>query len=1201
VREDSMALASNERIAAAFERAKHKFLVELKDDKIRQEIQTATVDQVYKVIADIQQEQGSKGHLRDLQKISPYLDCIKEYAAVIEVFAQVKPDVIALIWGPIKLLLQWTSVMLRSFDAITKTLGEIGELLPEFKRVNALFGEHAILKEVLVLFFQDILDFYQVCMKFFQMPRKWRHSRILPTSNSKQHTFPGWKTLFQALWPTHYDKVKVVISHINRHTRLLRNEVRLEHIEREHEVRVRAMKHFEEETRRRQHEEFHRIKTDLSPKLYIERYLDLQGRVCRGTEEWLLEDPTFQKWRDMSSIPSDILWLQGIPGAGKTFMASSVAKALSLRAPTRKAIVFLSYNDNPRATASSVLQSFVFQVVSDDYDLQTVVCQSWTAETNQSLEGTTNFLSTILACAGPTYLILDGLDEMERIERSLLLDQLILVLESSNETRLFISSRPEADLVAKLNKRATDLPINKQNTPGIEAFVHDSMRSWFARRGFWPEEKAEIGACLKPLASKAKGMFLYASIVLSSVEDLDHIEDIRQELTVLPETLEDAYGRILQRINESKSTARREKARAILGWIACAPTPLTVQEIQQALSIDVERPSKSGRLFGSLDIVEICGPIVEVVDEYARFVHFTVKEYLFSPQVKGFIQMDLAKLDLASRCITYLCQHHHDLDLSDDQFYENILNGIYVLNWFASNMWDHLTQAYLEETEAEEVATEAVAAQLENLLVTRKNHSSPTIDDEDVSSLYEALSECYPELDSFLHRTKEFRRVTGSSEHRMALDAPWMELDPLTTSRVSSRFYIGLASLPSRNEEELNSNHTRIRRWYGTQPYKCGLLNCSFHRTGFEDVQQRRSHEKHHEKPWKCGIPGCEFEEGGFLSKKMRDDHLERAHKTTARAPSLVRTNTDETGLILVDLAKEGLIDSIRKIFPKDIDINKPPTTTWFLEFCSAAAFSGSAPLLKFCVSKCIKSEMDAGSFSTMFSRREFVKALVTPSTLDSFKEFISHPVDLPEKRWQFFIFSYLSLFPNLLIPDAQPHFEHWLDGWVKGFAKLEEESQHFVLSKMVRATNNDNRKEELLLQFLSRTVPLTNLCKDGESRVLLLVARTTRSCRLAEYLLDNGAYVNYKEGNSGTWTPLFAAVSEDSARAAALTKLLLLHGADQKYTRVAKTGSKGNWIGQRLVLRDQKGAKNIKKWLGMTWNELVADVQRQREIGGKT
>lgn len=191
---------------------------------------------------------------------------------------------------------------------------------------------------------------------------------------------------------------------------------------------------------------------------------------------------------------------------GKTYIASSVAKALALTAATRTAVVFISYADTTPATTRSVLQSFAFQVVSDDYDLQAVVCQSYSAETNRTLEGTRTFLSTVLACAGPTYLVLDGLDEMEQEERSLLLDQLILVLDSSNETRVFISSRPEADLVTKLKKEATEVPINEQNTPGIQTFVHQSMQSWFARREFWPEERAEIESCLKPITSKAKGI-----------------------------------------------------------------------------------------------------------------------------------------------------------------------------------------------------------------------------------------------------------------------------------------------------------------------------------------------------------------------------------------------------------------------------------------------------------------------------------------------------------------------------------------------------------------------------------------------------------------------------------------------------------------------------------------------------------------------
>ena len=37
-----------------------------------------------------------------------------------------------------------------------------------------------------------------------------------------------------------------------------------------------------------------------------------------------------------------------------------------------------------------------------------------------------------------------------------------------------------------------------------------------------------------------KGMFLYAKVVLSSIEHLDDMSTIRNELRVLPDTLDDA-------------------------------------------------------------------------------------------------------------------------------------------------------------------------------------------------------------------------------------------------------------------------------------------------------------------------------------------------------------------------------------------------------------------------------------------------------------------------------------------------------------------------------------------------------------------------------------------------------------------------------------------------------------------------------------
>jgi hypothetical protein len=84
------------------------------------------------------------------------------------------------------------------------------------------------------------------------------------------------------------------------------------------------------------------------------------------------------------------------------------------------------------------------------------------------------------------------------------------------------------------------------------------------------------------------------------------------------------YARIFTQI--SRNAARKEKARKLLGWIACSPTPLTVQELQYGLSIKADDREGRMRRLADLNVEKLCGPIVEVVDDYVQFVHFTVKE-----------------------------------------------------------------------------------------------------------------------------------------------------------------------------------------------------------------------------------------------------------------------------------------------------------------------------------------------------------------------------------------------------------------------------------------------------------------------------------------------------------------------------------------------------------------------------------------------
>lgn len=171
----------DDHVQMTFRAVVREFKDKLNNDEIYAEIlKTTSVDDVYRATDKLQEEQAKSGHLRHLSKISRFLELLKDYDGAMSTFVQAKPDILALIWGPIKLLLQWTSALKQSFDAIINVTADIGNLLPEFKEADILFGENPHLGEVLVLFFQDILDFYVVALKFFSLSRQSLPTALLP-------------------------------------------------------------------------------------------------------------------------------------------------------------------------------------------------------------------------------------------------------------------------------------------------------------------------------------------------------------------------------------------------------------------------------------------------------------------------------------------------------------------------------------------------------------------------------------------------------------------------------------------------------------------------------------------------------------------------------------------------------------------------------------------------------------------------------------------------------------------------------------------------------------------------------------------------------------------------------------------------------------------------------------------------------------
>jgi len=87
-------------------------------------------------------------------------------------------------------------------------------------------------------------------------------------------------------------------------------------------------------------------------------------------------------------------------------------------------------------------------------------------------------------------------------------------------------------------------------------------------------------------------------------------KDIKKALYELPGELNAMYDRILGKIDKTD----RWRARCVLRLIAVACRPLTIDEMREALTVDLknERIDPERRMMEPLDIVKICSTIIEL-------------------------------------------------------------------------------------------------------------------------------------------------------------------------------------------------------------------------------------------------------------------------------------------------------------------------------------------------------------------------------------------------------------------------------------------------------------------------------------------------------------------------------------------------------------------------------------------------------------
>ncbi|KIW15876.1 hypothetical protein PV08_05926 [Exophiala spinifera] len=881
-----------------FESARAEFLAEVSKFPKSQRYDPSkieTIDDVYIEVMKIQNEQKKTKTLAALKRIEPFLNGLKEYFSAVDTFAQIKPEITCIVWGTLRLILQFANSLVTAFQKLIALLSDIGNILPNFKRYiqTGIFDNNDQVKRIMTLFYRDILDLHLEMLRFF--------------------SHRGLHMVLEALWPKFRTKLATIQENIGKHQSLMTSNVTFEHFLQALEHRQLSLKQYDEQRNLIINTELNEFREVLSSPLCLSRFQTSIENMTMGTGDWLFQDPVFTDWRNSDSTGQRCLCIQGIPGSGKTTLSARMIQKLQKDGET-VLFSFLSHDKPSLGSSVRLLHSLLFQALVRHRDSVSAIYAAYNGDRekfNGDVEYNKDLFCSVIEVSGPAYIIIDGLDEIEEGRRKSLLKTLIEVVDLCGNIKLLISSRKEHDILQTFCARAVSLVINERNSKDIERYMEQQGEEWtdeLRRYGADETECNELRNELQKVVIKADGMFLYAKLVVSIAKSQVDLEGIRYELTNLPDGLDQVYGRVLSRIQKNSYASK------ILQWLACAKTPLTELQLLQALLI---KPSMSdflgSRRTALLNLRQACGPIIEIHNDTVRFAHFTAYEYLFGKQSNNFLSHQNGHLEALYVSLTYLCFTGFDdifspeLESVDTGLLRNrVLAGDFILFRYATQFWlDHAQVLGRADAQMTDALCDLVARFYRDRGQLNEDNDlesgiDPFIADFQSFNLNPTTRQTLSASARFHHRLK-YGHISPQDE--------WTLEDPTVMSLGLRNFQLFLETMIEDCEKSSHAQEChceKLKNMYGASIFRCKWPLCLSNSTGFNSSSEKKRHEQSaHRGRFICSEASCQYHYFGFSSSNQLAKHKSAVHvpksQVSGSSEELEPLSTEDLLTILED------------------------------------------------------------------------------------------------------------------------------------------------------------------------------------------------------------------------------------------------------------------------------------------------------------
>ncbi|KAL8694956.1 MAG: hypothetical protein Q9224_003478 [Gallowayella concinna] len=391
-----------------------------------------------------------------------------------------------------------------------------------------------------------------------------------------------------------------------------------------------------------------------------------------NTGNWFLKHPEFQKWNIASS--SSVLLLHGIPGSGKTAIASAVVdffldQNLEPASLSRMAYFYCAKNtseterSDPEEIMRSILRQLTFTRDTQHTVHEALFIDYKRRKTEAKVDGLdmprlrvpeTVQLILDIAEIDPAILVIDAIDEVQPIRRHELIYALMRIAsESASVIKILVTSRNDNNIF-ELFPDVPRVCINSADVrEDMELFVcHHIDRAIESKRLLNGKVQGALQKGLThALLAGAKEMFLWVILQIDNLCRLKLEDDIREATQRLPlDTLDQLYAVSYSRIRELSSTARTTAIRAV-SWLLSSQEALTPEAFLAVVSMNGPEDKIDLNLS---QLCEICYNLiaVDIRMNIVRFTHVSVQDFFESKaEFAGPFVHASAALDCLNMCM----------------------------------------------------------------------------------------------------------------------------------------------------------------------------------------------------------------------------------------------------------------------------------------------------------------------------------------------------------------------------------------------------------------------------------------------------------------------------------------------------------------------------------------------------------------------